>query len=81
MKDFYAWRFLMNFYVFIYKKEGDGCLNARICIGTHIQSFLENGLMDFYKTWQIWNTHGPAPVSSLFANSAQGLIKGGAKID
>ena len=31
--------------------EGGGCINACICMGTHNQPFLQNGLMDVYETW------------------------------
>ena len=41
----------MNFYGFIYVKEGAGCTNACIFIGTHNQPLLQSRLMDAYETW------------------------------
>ena len=32
-------------------KGGGGCTNACICMGTHVQSLLQNHLMDGYETW------------------------------
>ena len=47
-------------------KEGGGCTNACICMGTHSQPLLQNRLMDVYKTWQGWSNHGLAHAYRLF---------------
>ena len=47
-----ALRILMNFLcIYLGEKEGEGCTNACICMGTHSQPLLQNRLMDVYKTW------------------------------
>ena len=58
IKDFNAWRILINFLkiLCIYLGEGrggGGRTNACIpvCMGTHCQPLLQNRLMDVYKTW------------------------------
>ena len=47
-------------------KEGGGCTNAYICMGTHSQPFLQNCLMDIYETWNGRSAHGPLQVLLFF---------------
>ena len=51
IKDLNALRMFIIFYVFIKVKEGAGCTNAFICMGTHSQPLLQNGSKDVYETW------------------------------
>ena len=56
----------MNFLCINLGAGKGGCTNACICMGTHSQSLLQNRLMDVYKTWQGWMSHGPAHAFRLF---------------
>ena len=53
VKDFNALRILMNFLCIYLGENGGGGrrTNACICMGTHSQPLLQNGLMDAYETW------------------------------
>ena len=54
IKDWNAFRILMNFLcIYLGEKGGGGgeCTNACICMGTHSQPLLQNRTMDVYETW------------------------------
>ena len=54
IKDLNALRILMNFLCglcYLGERGGGGYTNACICMGTHSQPLLQNGLMDVYETW------------------------------
>ena len=63
-------------YLFRWRKEGGGCTNACICIGTHSQPLLQNHLMDFDETCYGWSAQGPLHVSRHFGQIRQGADPG-----
>ena len=68
------------YFLCIYLGEGRGCTNACICMGTHSQRLLQNCVMDVYKTWQGWRSHGPANALRCCGQIRPGADPGGAKI-
>ena len=52
IKDLNPSRIFIEFFMYLFRwKKGGGCTNTCICMGTHSQPLLQNGLMDVYETW------------------------------
>ena len=72
----------MNFYEFsmyLFRWKKGGCTNACICMGTHSQPLLQNGLMYAYETWWGWSAHGPLQVWLFFGQIRPGADPGQAQ--